>query len=175
MEWAALGRTRWASEKASGRSEGRAPQALPTKSSKARRERASAPKARLGTAGNQPQEDLGEGRREKQNIAEREGGWRGGGLQTQPGRRLAQCLQRRSIPGQPVPPRPAPPTPSPARCSPKRRGSAGPGRLPAASSLRAQPHRAGDARFRVSARRAPLRSSRRQHAAPGARSKAEEL
>lgn len=85
---------------------GRAPQALPTKSSKDRCQNTSAPKARRGAAGNEPQEDLGEGG--APGPPKGKGGGSEGGLQTQPGRRLAQCFQRRSIPGQPVPPRPAP-------------------------------------------------------------------
>lgn len=133
---------------------GRAPQALPTKSSKDRCQNTSAPKARRGAAGNEPQEDLGEG-----GAPGPPKGKRGseGGLQTQPGRRLAQCFQRRSIPGQPDPPRPAPLSssrpvlteaprqlrapPPPRRFLPSRRAVPRPGRevsgfrLPSPASL----------------------------------------
>lgn len=108
MERAAPSRTRWASEKRPADWRGRAPQALPTKSSKDRCQSTRAPKAKRGAAGNEPQEDLGEGglrdRRRGRGV--------GGRAAAQSGRRLAQCLQRRSIPGQPVPPRPAPPSSS---------------------------------------------------------------
>lgn len=83
-----------------------------------------------------------------------------GELPSQPDWRPAQCLQRSCIPRQPVPPRPAPPSPVFTEAPRLLRARPPPRRfLPA--------RRARDARFRVSAGRAPLRSSRRQHAAPG--------
>lgn len=161
MERAAPRRTRWASEKPPADWRGRAPQALPTKSSKDRCQSTSAPKARRGAAGNEPQKDLGEG-----GLRDRRRGRGVGGRAADPARPAPSTM-----PSAPLHPRAARPAPACALLllplGAHRRAAAAQGPAASPPLPPCAPRRARDARFRVSGRRAPLRSSRRQHAAPG--------
>lgn len=147
MERAAPSRTRWASEKPPADWRGRAPQALPTKSSKDRCQSTSAPKARRGAAGNEPQEDLGEG-----GLRDRRRGRGVGGRAADPARPAPSTM-----PSAPLHPRAARPA---LACAPlllqpgaHRRAAAAQGPAASPPLPPCAPRRARDARFRVSGRR----------------------
>lgn len=120
-------------------------------------------KSRHGTA-RERDSDWGEGHREKRNAQEGRrirGRWEGEGS-CRPRRAGAQhnAFSAAASPGSPSHPGLRPPSPVLTEAPRLLRARPPPRRfLPA--------RRARDARFRVSALRAPLRSSRRQHAAPG--------
>lgn len=137
MERAAPSRTRWASEKPLADWRGAPhrlfPQRAPKPGAKAPaspNQGAVQPGMRLGLGRGAP------GEAERRRGREIRGRWEGEGS-CRASRAGAQhnAFSAAASPGSPSHPGLRPP----ARCSPKRRGCSGPGRLPAASSLRAAP------------------------------------
>lgn len=137
-EWNRLqpSRTRWASEKPTG---GARPTGSSHKELQNQTRKRQLSKSRHGTA-RERDSDWGEGHREKRNaqgVRRIRGRWEGVRGAADPDGPAPSTM-----PSAQLHPRAARPTPAcapQARCSPKRRGCSGPGRLPAASSLRAAP------------------------------------
>lgn len=123
-------KTRWASEKPLAGWRGAPHRLFPQRAPKPDAKAPAPPKQ--GAV--QPGTRLGRGAPGEAECRRSRGirGWREdwGELQTQPGRRPAQCLQRSCIPGQPVPPRPAPPDPGAHRSAAAAQGPAASPPLP---------------------------------------------
>lgn len=163
MEPAAPSRTRWASEEPLADWRGAPHRLFPQRAPKPDAKAPAPPKARRGTAGNEtPTRERGApGEAERRRGRGIQGRWVGEGS-CRPSRAGAQhnAFSAAASPGSPSHPGLRPPSPGFTEAPPLLRARQPPRRFLLA-------RRARDARFRVSARRAPLRSSRRQHAAPG--------